>query len=77
MHRTIMIKSVGDEIESGGHTWEDYLVLCAFDYSALFSNNNDSMFDSVKFGVSVVCPEEFDSYKARSVELQLRMEIQY
>ena len=22
------------------------------------------MFDSVKFGVSVVCPEEFDSYKA-------------
>lgn len=37
---------------------------CLSDYSALFSNNNDSMFDSVKFGVSVVCPEEFDSYKA-------------
>ena len=31
------------------------------DYSALFQNNNDSMFDSVKFGVSVVTEEEFDS----------------
>ena len=56
--------SVGDEIESGGHTWKITGLVALSDYSALFSNNNDSMFDSVKFGVSVVCPEEFDSYKA-------------
>lgn len=29
------------------------------DYSALFQNNSDSMFDSVKFGVSVVSKEGF------------------
>ena len=56
--------SVGDEIESGGYTWKITGLVALSDYSALFSNNNDSMFDSVKFGVSVVCPEEFDSYKA-------------
>lgn len=56
--------SVGDEIESGGHTWKITGLVALSDYSALFSNNNDSMFDSVKFGVTVVCPEEFDSYKA-------------
>ena len=31
------------------------------DYSALFQNNNDSMFDSVKFGVGIVTPEEFET----------------
>ena len=31
------------------------------DYSALFQNNNDSMFDSVKFGVAIVAPEEFEN----------------
>ena len=56
--------SVGDEIESGGHTWKITGLVALSDYSALFSDNNDSMFDSVKFGVSLVCPEEFDSYKA-------------
>lgn len=31
------------------------------DYSALFSNNNDSMFDAVKFGVAVVTAEGFEA----------------
>ena len=55
--------SVGDEIASDGHTWKITGLVALSDYSALFANNNDSMFDSVKFGVEVVCPEEFDSYK--------------
>ena len=55
--------SVGDEIASDGHTWKITGLVALSDYSALFANNNDSMFDSVKFGVAVVCPEEFDSYK--------------
>lgn len=55
--------SVGNEIASDGHTWKITGLVALSDYSALFANNNDSMFDSVKFGVAVVCPEEFDSYK--------------
>lgn len=32
------------------------------DYSALFSDNNDLMFDAVKFGVAVMTPEGFESF---------------
>lgn len=42
-------------------TWKIAGLIALSDYSALFQNNNDSMFDAVKFGVSVVTPEEFDS----------------
>ena len=31
------------------------------DYSALFQNNNDSMFDSVKFGVAIVTDKDFEA----------------
>lgn len=33
------------------------------DYSALFSNNSDMMFDAVKFGVAIVTDEAFDNLK--------------
>lgn len=36
------------------------------DYSTMFENNNDSMFDSVKFGTAVTTPEEFASYPEAS-----------
>ena len=36
------------------------------DYSAMFSDNNDSMFDSLKFGVAVVTPEEFAACSDKS-----------
>ena len=32
------------------------------DYSAMFSDNNDTMFDALKFGVAVCSPEEFARY---------------
>ena len=32
------------------------------DYSCLFSDNNDSMFDAVKFGVAIVTPEMFANF---------------
>ena len=38
------------------------------DYSALFQNNNDSMFDSVKFGVGVVTPEEFETLSQEKLQ---------
>lgn len=53
--------SVGDTLTSGKRTWKVTGLVALSDYSALFQNNNDSMFDSVKFGVSVVTEEEFDS----------------
>ena len=53
--------SVGDTLQSGKKTWKITGLVAISDYSCLFQNNNDSMFDSVKFGVSVVTEEEVDS----------------
>ena len=54
---------VGDTLksQSGKKIWKITGLVALSDYSCLFQNNNDSMFDSVKFGVSVVTPEEFDT----------------
>ena len=53
--------SVGDILKSGSKEWEVTGFVALSDYSCLFQNNNDSMFDAVKFGVSIVTPEEFES----------------
>ena len=53
---------VGDTLSNGSRTWEITGLIALSDYSCLFSNNNDSMFDAVKFGVSVVTQEEFADY---------------
>ena len=54
--------AVGDSVRFG---LEEYKVtgLVAFpDYSALFRDNNDAMFDSVRFGVAAVGKEDFDKF---------------
>ena len=53
--------SVGDVLTSGGKEWKVTGLVALSDYSCLFQNNNDSMFDAVKFGVSVVTPEGFET----------------
>ena len=53
---------VGDQIGDGKSSWKITGLVALSDYSALFSNNNDSMFDSVKFGVSVVTKEAFEKF---------------
>lgn len=53
--------SVGDVLISGGKEWKVTGLVALSDYSCLFQNNNDSMFDAVKFGVSVVTPEGFET----------------
>ncbi|MBR1781155.1 MAG: ABC transporter permease [Oscillospiraceae bacterium] len=53
---------VGDTIESAAHRWTVTGLVALSDYSALFSDNNDTMFDSLLFGVAVVSPEEFARY---------------
>lgn len=53
--------SVGDVLTSGGKKWKVTGLVALSDYSCLFQNNNDSMFDAVKFGVSVVTPKAFET----------------
>ena len=45
-------------------SWTITGLVALSDYSTMFENNNDSMFDSLQFGVSVVSEEEFSSYPA-------------
>ena len=52
---------VGDTLTRGKKFWKITGLVALSDYSALFQNNNDSMFDSVKFGVAIVTPEEFET----------------
>lgn len=52
---------VGDTLTRGKKFWKITGLVALSDYSALFQNNNDSMFDSVKFGVGIVTPEEFET----------------
>lgn len=53
--------SVGDVLTSGRKEWKVTGLVALSDYSCLFQNNNDSMFDAVKFGVSVVTPKGFET----------------
>ena len=52
---------VGDTIDDGEKSWKITGLVALSDYSCLFQNNSDTMFDSVKFGVGIVTDEEFDS----------------
>ena len=54
---------VGDTLKSqrGKQTWKVTGLVALSDYSALFSNNSDMMFDAVKFGVAIVTDEAFDN----------------
>lgn len=53
--------SVGDTLTSSGKKWKVTGLVALSDYSCLFQNNNDSMFDAVKFGVSIVTPKGFET----------------
>ncbi len=52
---------VGDAIKVGEQKLMVTGLVALSDYSALFSDNNDLMFDAVKFGVAVMTPEGFES----------------
>lgn len=55
--------SVGDTIQSSSKTWKICGLVALSDYSCLFSDNNDSMFDAVKFGVGIVTNSTFTDLK--------------
>lgn len=50
---------IGDTLSDGTRNWTVCGLVALSDYSALFSDNGDSMFDSVQFGVAVVTEEGF------------------
>lgn len=54
--------NVGDTIHNGIKSWKITGLVALPDYSCLFSDNNDTMFDSLKFGVGIVTEENFSSY---------------
>lgn len=47
---------------SAGDGWVITGLVALSDYSTMFSDNNDTMFDALKFGVAVCSPEEFAQY---------------
>lgn len=59
--------SVGDTIRSGKRKWIITGLVALSDYSALFSDNSDAMFDSIKFGVGVVTAEEFEDFGSKNM----------
>ena len=50
---------VGDVIASEDQSWRVTGLVALSDYSALFSDNNDSMFDAIKFDVAIVTEDGF------------------
>ena len=55
--------SVGDVLTSADGSWTVTGLVALSDYSCLFSDNSDSMFDAVKFGVGIVTAEQFDAFR--------------
>lgn len=54
--------SIGDTLESTSRLWTVTGLVALSDYSCLFENNSDSMFDAKKFGVAVVTAEAFADF---------------
>ncbi|SHK72373.1 ABC transporter permease [Hespellia stercorisuis] len=58
---------VGDTLKSDDREWKVTGLVALSDYSCLFSNNNDTMFDAVKFGVAVVTDDEFNTFSRKTL----------
>lgn len=54
--------AIGDRLSDGLRSWTVCGTVALSDYSALFSDNSDTMFDAVQFGVAVVTAEDFAAF---------------
>lgn len=54
--------SVGDTVTDGTHRFTVSGLVAFPDYSCLFADNSDSMFDAVKFGVGMVTETSFERF---------------
>ena len=60
--------SIGDTLTgTNGETWTVTGYVALPDYSCLFKDNTDTMFDAIKFGVAIVTPEEFDALTEQQI----------
>ena len=59
---------VGDTVKSRKKTFRITGLVALSDYSALFQNNNDTMFDAVKFGVAIVTDKDFEALNQVKVQ---------
>lgn len=66
---------VGDSINAGGDALKITGLVALSDYSALFNDNNDLMFDATLFGVGVVTEEQFEKYMEGKVHYSYSWEI--
>lgn len=57
---------IGDDIKAGDKVYSVCGFVALSDYSTMFQNNNDTMFDATIFGIAVVTNEEFDDLPAQS-----------
>lgn len=58
---------IGDKIKIAGKEFEVCALVALPDYSALYSNNNDMMFDSIKFGIGVVTDKAFNDFGTQNI----------
>ena len=60
--------AVGDTLtDENGERWTVTGYVALPDYSCLFKDNTDTMFDAIKFGVAIVTPEEFDALAEQQI----------
>ena len=60
--------SIGDTLEdTDGNVYTICGLVALSDYSALFQDNAELMFDAVKFGVGIVSEEQFQSYDTNAL----------
>lgn len=59
--------SLGDVITDGEKSWQIVGLVALSDYSCLFQNNSDAMFDSIKFGVGIVSRPEFATFDSEQI----------
>lgn len=55
--------AIGDQITIGDKQFKITGLVALSDYSALFSDNNDLMFDSIKFGVAIMSKEGYSHFE--------------
>ena len=64
---------VGDTIKVGGEKKTISGLVALSDYSALFSDSKDLMFDAIKFGVAIATEDAFDAYGTGNLQLFLEI----
>ncbi|WP_455501126.1 FtsX-like permease family protein [Gemmiger sp.] len=59
--------TVGDTLSAGDEHWTVTGLVALPDYSCLFSDNTDTMFDAIKFGVAIVTQDGFAAMREPQV----------